>query len=168
MIQTLLFATDMGLHTHYLLHHVNSLASLHGARVIVVHAIEPPGHLGNAIVQSYLSSETKEEFEQGGISRIVDGVKNRIVDVLEEEYIDGQKSLSKIRDVRVIAGKPVDIILDEAANCSADMIILGSHGESNDSPNVLGSVTSRILQLSRVPVYMVPLVRASLYRAKAG
>jgi nucleotide-binding universal stress UspA family protein len=168
MIQTILFATDMGLHTHYLLHHVNTLASLHGAKVIVVHAIEPPGHLGDAVVQSYLCSDTQKEFEQEGISRIIDGVKGRIVDVLEEEFIDGQQGLSKIRDVRVIAGKPVDVILQEASDCNADMIILGSHGEENATPNVLGSVTSRILQMSRVPVYMVPLVRSVLYRAKAG
>ncbi len=168
MIQTILFATDMGLHTHYLLHHVNALAGLHGARVIVVHAIEPPGHLGDAVVRSYLSGETQKEFAQEGISRIIDGVKSRIVDVLEEEFIDGQQGLSKIRDVRVMAGKPVDVILQEVGYCNADMIILGSHGEETATPNVLGSVTSRILQMSRVPVYMVPLVRNILHRAKAS
>lgn len=168
MIQTILFATDMGLHTHYLLHHVNSLAMQHEARVIVVHAIEPPGHFGDAVVQSYLSGATKKEFEQEGISRIIDGVKGRIVDVLEEEFIDGQQGLSKIRDVRVIPGKPVEVILSEAATCSADMIILGSHGQATTSVNVLGSVTSRILQLSRVPVYMVPLIRSIETQARAG
>ena len=118
-------------------------------------------------MQSYLCRDTQKEFQQEGISRIIDGVKGRIVDVLEEEFIDGQQSLSKIRDVRVIAGKPVDIILEEASNCNADMIIMGSHGEENATPNVLGSVTSRILQMSRVPVYMVPLVRSVLYRAQS-
>lgn len=168
MIQTILFATDMGLHTHYLLHHVNSIADQHNARVIVVHAIEPPGHLGDAVVQSYLSEDTQSEFQQEGISRIIDGVKGRIVDLLEEEFIQGQQGLSNIRDVRVMAGKPADVILKETKTCHADMIIMGSHGEGTDQPNVLGSVTSRVLQTSRVPVYMVPLVRSFQTQAKAG
>ncbi|MEE8059612.1 MAG: universal stress protein, partial [Pseudomonadales bacterium] len=103
-----------------------------------------------------------------GISRIVDSVKGRIVDVLEEEFIDGQQGLSKIRDVRVMTGKPVDVILEEASNCNADMIILGSHGPGTEMQNVLGSVTSRILQMSRVPVYMVPLVRNIIPRAQTS
>ena len=168
MIQTILFATDMGLHTHYLLHHVNDIASQHDARVIVVHAVEPPGHLGHAMVQSYLSEATQREFEEEGISRIIDGVKSRILEVLEDEFIDGQQGLSKIRDVRVIAGKPVDVILEEAVSCNADMIILGSHGQESLSPNILGSVTVRILQMSRVPIYMVPLVRSVMSRARVG
>ncbi|MFA7554405.1 MAG: universal stress protein [Spongiibacteraceae bacterium] len=158
MIQTILFATDMGLHTHYLLHHVNGLAEQYNCRVIVVHAIEPPENVGDAVVQSCLSDETLQAFQQEGITRIIDGVKNRIVDVLEEEFMDGQQGLFNIRDVRVVSGKPTEVIMHEAEHCGADMIVLGSHGETA-SENVLGSVTSRILQVSRVPVYMVPLVR---------
>ena len=168
MIQTILFATDMGIHTHYLLHHVNALASQYDARIIVVHAIEPPGHLGDAVVQTYLSSDVQREFKREGISRILDGVKSRILDVLEDEFIDGQQGLSKIRDVRVLEGKPVDVILREASECRADIILLGSHGPSTDSPHMLGGVTSRVLQLSRVPVYMVPLIRNFATQAKVG
>ena len=167
MIQTILFATDMGLHTPYLLHHVNTLALQHGARVIVLHAIEPPGSLGNAVVYSYGRSETQAE-RTGGIDYVIRGVKSRIVDMLEDEFIDGQVGLSRIRDVRVVAGKPVDVILGQAGECNADMIIMGSHGQGTDSPNLLGSVTSRVLQLSRVPVYMVPLVRNLGHQARAG
>lgn len=168
MIQTILFATDMGLHTHYLLHHVNTLALQHGAKVIVVHAIEPPGVLGDAVVRSYLPADTRREITQQGFEYIARGVKCRIVDMLEEEFIDGQLGLSRIRDVRVVAGKPVDVILGEAGTSNADMIIMGSHGQDTSSPNLLGSVTSRILQLSRVPVYMVPLMRNLSFQARAS
>lgn len=168
MIQTILFATDMGLQTHYLLHHVNALAVEHRARVIVVHAIEPPGYLGEAVVQSFLCLESPVNLVQSGLEQILQGVKARIVDLLEEEFIDGQQGLSRIRDVRVVAGRPADVILSEAGNCNADLIIIGSHGANTDQPNMLGSVTSRVLQLSRIPVYMVPLVRNLGFRALAS
>ena len=159
MIKTILFATDLGLHTHYLIQHVNDMASQYNARIFVVHAIEPAGHFGDAVVQSYLSEETRQEFKEIGITRIVDGVKGRIVDMLEDEFVDGQHGLSNIQDVRVATGKPADVILEQASECKADLIILGSHGQDNHSQNMLGSVTTRILHMSRVPVYMVPLFR---------
>lgn len=159
MIQTILFASDMGVHTHYLLHHVNDLAGQYGARIIIVHAMEPPGHLGDALVQSYLSDQAQSDINSEGINRIADGVKSRLLDVLEDEFMDGQQGLSRVRDVRVLTGRPADVILEQAKDCSADIIIMGSHGQETGTPNMLGSVASKILKTSRVPVYMVPLVR---------
>jgi nucleotide-binding universal stress UspA family protein len=167
MIKTILFATDLGVHTPYLLHHVNALAAEHGLSVIVLHVIEPPGHMGEAVVKSYLSEETRLELEEEGIQRIISGVKNRLVDVLEDEYIDGNKGLSEIHDVRVVTGKPADIILQHSEQCSADMLVLGSHGQGSCVPNMLGSVAFKVLQQSRVPVFMVPLMRNSRDYARA-
>lgn len=168
MIQTILFATDMGPHTHYLLHHVNALAEHHRARVVVIHAIEPPGCFGDAVVQSFIDNEAQNELLHVNMELIVRGVRARLVDMLEEEFIDGQQGLSLIRDVRVLPGRPAEAILDQAGRCEADLIILGSHGAATEQPNVLGSVTSRVLALARVPVYMVPLVRNLGFSALAS
>jgi nucleotide-binding universal stress UspA family protein len=165
MIQRLLFATDMGIHTHYLLHYVNSLAAQYNARVNVVHVMEPPGQMADALAKSYLGEELQPACLQDGIMA---GVKSRIIDLLEDEYIDGQQGLSHIVDVKVLVGKPVEAIMQQANRCSADLIVLGSHGQDTAGANMLGSVSYRILQLSRVPVFMVPVVRTMLTRAKAG
>ncbi len=168
MIETILFATDLGIYTPFLLHHVNAIASRHEARVIVLHAIEPPGHMSDAVVEVYLNNDVRQELQQNGLEQIIEELKGRIVDLLEEEFIDGREGLSNIRDVKVIAGRPASVILDQAEPCGADMIILGSHGTGTEGPNMLGSVTSRVLQMSRVPVYMVPLVRNIMTQAKAS
>ena len=168
MIQTILFATDLGIHTPYLLHHVNALAAQHRARVVVLHVIEQGGQLNDAVLASYLSAEQRNEFQEHGIKRITASVKSRIVDLLEEEFIEGQEGLLQVRDVRVVPGKPVDVIVREASACRADLIIMGSHGPNTVTPNILGSVTSRVLQMSRVPVYMVPLIRSVIPQAAAG
>jgi nucleotide-binding universal stress UspA family protein len=168
MIQTILFAADMGLHTSYLLHHVNELAAQHKARIIVLHVIEPASHMSDAVLETYMPTEAKEQLREEGVSLIADAIKARIVDTLEEEFIDGQDGLSQIRDVNVITGKPVDVILQQADEYRADMIILGSHGETVAGPNMLGSVTAKILQMSRIPVYMVPLIRSVMPHAQAS
>lgn len=168
MIETILFATDLGPHTHYLLHHVNALAEQHRARVVVVHAIEPPGCFGDAVVQSFLGGQEQSDLLQTSLDQVMLGVRGRLLDLLEEEYIDGQQGLSQIREVMVVPGKPADSILSEAGRCGADLIILGSHGSATDQPNLLGSVTSRVLKLARVPVYMVPVVRNIGFSALAS
>ena len=78
--------------------------------------------------------------------------------MLEDHFVDGQNGLGNIRDVRVIPGEPVDTIINQAEQLSADMIVVGSHGNRNREAHVLGSVTQRLLQMSRVPVLMVPLL----------
>jgi nucleotide-binding universal stress UspA family protein len=123
--------------------------------------------MGEAVVKSYLSSETRLELEEEGIKRIISGVKNRLVDVLEDAYIDGQSGLADIQDVRVVTGKPADIILQQSELCGADMLVLGSHGQGTRAANILGSVASKVLQQSRVPVFMVPLMRNTTGYARA-
>ena len=168
MIQTILLATDLSIYTTYLLHHVDALARRHSASVVVLHAIEPGGEIGDVVVETFLPVEARHELQSLCIPRIIESVKSRILDTLEDEFIDGHSGLSAVRDVQVVPGRAVDVILEQAGRCNADLIVVGSHGLNTPMPNMLGSVTSRILQLSRVPVYMVPLVRNVTSRLQAG
>lgn len=168
MMKTILFATDLSVHTPYLLHHVNSIADEHRARIIVVHAIEPLGYMADAMVETYVPIEAREELESEGIERIIANIKAHIFDVLEDQFMDGHQGLACVDAVRVVAGKPTDVIIDESQLFDADMIVVGSHGQNTVTPHMLGSVTSKLLQRSRVPVYMVPVSRNVLYQAKAS
>lgn len=159
MIKTILFAADLGVYTPFLLQHVNDLAIGHGGNVVIVHVVEPAGEMAEAIVRAYLPEVSRAELEQDGRERVARSIKGRIVDLLEDEFMDGHDGLSRVNDVRVGFGHPVSVILDEARNCQADLIVMGSHGHRSMNPALLGSVTSKVLQMSRVPVYMVPMVR---------
>jgi hypothetical protein len=52
MIKTILFAADMGAYTSFLLHHVNTLAEQNNARIVVLHVIEPPSQVTEAMVKA--------------------------------------------------------------------------------------------------------------------
>lgn len=152
----LLFASDLGVHTPYLLHHVGAIAQPYGD-VVILHVIEPAGYMANAVAGTYLPADIMQELELGGIDRIIDTIKARIIDTLEEEFVDGSVDLSCIRDVRVVPGRAVDMILEQANSLAADLIVIGSHGQATVAPNMLGSVAYKLLQLSRIPVYMIPV-----------
>jgi nucleotide-binding universal stress UspA family protein len=54
--------------------------------------------------------------------------------------------------VVIAEGSPARVILDTARKTGADLIVVGRRGGSGHEPNLLGSVTHRILRGSRVPV----------------
>ncbi len=165
MIEKILYASDLSAYTPYVLQHVVELSDRYDAKIYIVHAVEPLSFMAGAVVNTYLPVETRQELESGGLDRIVSGIKQQIVESITEDIVDGDDGLSNISDVCVVRGKPVDVILQEAVRLNVDMIVMGSHGHDSVSPHMLGSVTSKILQLAKVPVYMIPLMRNTLSKA---
>ncbi len=160
MIQTILYATDLGWFSPHIMQHVVTLAEKFDAKVVVVHAIEPFGLLGSgsAVVKSFIAEDLLDD-EDSRLERMKSEIKNRVVDSYAEEYMLGEAGLATIKDVIIEQGHPADVILNEAINQCADMIVMGRHGQHAIDPNLLGSVTSKVLQLAKIPVYMVPVMK---------
>ena len=55
-----------------------------------------------------------------------------------------------------MVGKAADEILKQAAECGADLIVMGTHGHTGPERFLLGSVTERVLRHSKIPVLAVP------------
>jgi nucleotide-binding universal stress UspA family protein len=58
--------------------------------------------------------------------------------------------------VRVLVGQAVGVILDEAREWAADLIVLGTHGRSGFERLFLGSVAERVLRRATCPVLTAP------------
>lgn len=157
MINRILFATDLGPFSSHTLEHVTNLALHHNARVIVVHAVEPLGGLAQAVVSNMEPAKA--------VDALLQSIKCRIQESLNDEMIDCREALACFDDVQVRQGRPAEIILQLADELKGDLIVLGSHSPDSMGHNVLGSVTSRVLQLSKVPVYMVPMSKPILSRS---
>ena len=54
-------------------------------------------------------------------------------------------------------GDVADAILDTAANCKADIIVMGSHSRSGFDKIFMGNVTKKVVQHSHLPLYIIPL-----------
>jgi len=57
---------------------------------------------------------------------------------------------------RIIEGVVSDTILSAAETFVPGLIIMGTHGQSNKSSSILGSVVWKIIQKSKIPVLSVP------------
>jgi len=155
VIKTILLAVDLGVHTPYLLQHAANLSKQYQAKLIIVHAIEPLGTLGHALLHTYLNPETTEELTTTGMDSLIKQIRATVIDSITEDYMEGEIDLHWLGDVIVRSGAPTDIILNCAAEVDADLLVLGSQspGSSGDR---LGSVSQKVLGRSKWPVYIIP------------
>lgn len=166
MIKKILFATDLGPYTPLALIHVESLARHFDAKISLVHAVPPLSEFTKAIVKSYCSDNVKREvLKTRNIKGIIESVRDEVFDMVASNKLIEDNILSRLSEIIILPGKPAPIILFEAERIDVDLIIIGSHGPDGAGEKVLGSVASKILQLSKVPVFMVPMLDSRVFKA---
>ncbi|WP_409316599.1 universal stress protein [Pseudomonas sp. KCJK9016] len=159
MIHSMLYATDLGLYAPLVMQHALAMARTFDADLHVVHAVEPLGLFAESVLQSYLDEQSLSEFQRQGLQTVIANIEQRVLDSFREELGDeGEQDLQRIRSVRVLQGDPSQVILDQVQKLSVDLLIVGSHSHGVGAETPLGRTATRLLQLSKVPVYMVPLV----------
>ncbi|MEB0048465.1 MULTISPECIES: universal stress protein [unclassified Pseudomonas] len=160
MIRAMLYATDLGLYAPVVMQHALALARTFNADLYVVHAVEPMGLFAESVLQSYLDKKALNEFHSQGLNTVIASIEQRVLDSFREELGDeGAQDLQRIQAVRVLQGEPSQVILDQVQKLSVDLLIVGSHSQGAGTQMPLGRTAARVLQLSPVPVYLVPLVQ---------
>lgn len=159
MIRSILYATDLGLYAPYVLQHSLLLAQAHNADLYVVHAVEPLGLFAESVLQTYLDEKTLDEMRRNGLNAVMASIEERVLEGFREQMDDAVAALESIRAVRVIKGDPPQVILEQIEKLGVDLLVIGSHshGAALDSP--LGRTAARLVQLSEVPVYLVPMLQ---------
>ncbi|MDB6051812.1 MAG: universal stress protein UspA [Pseudomonas sp.] len=159
MIRSMLYATDLGLYAPYVLQHALALARTFKAELYVIHVVEPMGLFAESVLQSYLDEAALKEFHSQGLNTVMEGIEQRVLDGFRDELGEGHQDLSLIRTVQVIQGDPSNVILDQAQKLAVDLLIVGSHSHDSEGDTPLGRTAAKVLQLSEVPVYMVPMLQ---------
>lgn len=155
VIKKILLAIDLGVNTPYLLQHAASLSNQYRASMVVVHAVEPLGTLGHALLQTYLKPETSKALTTTGMDSIVEQIRSKVIDILTDEYMSGEMQLPRLEGVIVRPGSPVEVITDVAGEIDADVIVLGCHSPEMNSAHS-GTVSQRVLACSKWPVFLIP------------
>ena len=156
MIRSMLFATDLGLYAPYVMQHALALARTFKADLYVIHVVEPIGLFAESVLQSYLDETALSEWQSKGLSTVMATIEQRVLDSFREEWGEGEQDLQWIRSVKVIQGDPCEVILDQLRKLSVDLLVVGSHSQVTGVAVPLGRTAARVLQLSPVPVYLVP------------
>lgn len=158
MIRSMLYATDLGVYAPFVMQHALVLARTFGAELYVIHAVEPMGQFAESLLQSYLDERTLDQLHSQGVSAVMANIEQRVLANFRDE-LGEEADLALIKAVRVRQGDPASVILEQAQRLDVDLLIFGSHCQGAGAEVPLGRTAVRLLQLSPVPVYMVPLAQ---------
>ncbi len=156
MIRSMLYATDLGLYAPYVMQHALALARTFKAELYVVHVVEPMGLFAESVLQSYLGEDALKDLRSQGLSSLMEGIEQKVLEGFREELGDDYQDLALIRAVRVVQGDPCNVILEQANELEVDLLVVGSHSRGVQTTTPIGRTAARVLQLAQVPVYMVP------------
>jgi nucleotide-binding universal stress UspA family protein len=159
MIRSMLYATDLGLYAPYVLQHALALARTFNAQLHVVHVVEPMGLFAESVLQSYLAEDVLRELHSEGVTSVLEGIEQQVLSSFRDELGEDNPDLELIRSVRVVQGDPSKVILEQAQKLEVDLLVVGSHSHGAQGDTPLGRTAARVLQLSEVPVYMVPMLQ---------
>jgi len=140
LYKNILFATDLGMDSVNVAKVAKELEQLHGAKLNIVHAIEPIGAYGG---NYYFIEDMNSQIETDALSHLAQ---------FSESYNIPEQNQYLCK------GCPKKAITDLANELGSDLIVLGSHGARGIGV-LLGSTATYVLSHAHCDVLTVPLKR---------
>ena len=159
MIRSILYATDLGLYSSYVLQHALALTRAFDARLHVVHAVEPFGLFAESVLQTNLDEDALQQLRNKGLANVMASIEQRVYDGFRDDLGDAQADLQLIRSIHVLQGDPPQVVLDEIRRLGVDLLVIGSHSHGSALESPLGRTAARLVQLSEVPVHLIPMLQ---------
>ena len=138
MFNKIVWATDGSAGADHALGYARDLARAHGAELVVVHGEEMSAARSSI---GYTRRADEEDLEAK--------IKRQVAEMSESGIPV---------TVKLIGGHahPATLIAEVAQDTGADLVVVGTRGHTPLAGLMLGSVTDRLLHISRCPVLVVP------------
>jgi len=142
-IKNILVPTDFSSIARHVLHHAERIASLTGARITLLHVVEPSGNAYGTSGMLSLSSNLEQKQRATSMRRF-------------QRITRASMKRSNVQvDTLAVIGGIAAVITKIATKTRADLIIMGTHGAAGFVENLLGSNTYRIASLAKTPLMSV-------------
>jgi nucleotide-binding universal stress UspA family protein len=147
-IARILYATDLTKNSLYAFGYAVQIARQCGARITVLHVVEPvAGTLGHWV------KERMEEEERAHSIEVIRGLLERFCEIMDKN----RTCMEFVSNILVRIGQPVEMILGISEEEGSDIIVLGTHGKGLLKNALLGSVSRKVLDRTSRPVVVIPL-----------
>jgi nucleotide-binding universal stress UspA family protein len=138
MYETILLPTDGSEHTERAIDHAIDIAETRDATLHVFSVVDDRAFL---VLDDERVDEVRNDLEEKALDAITDAVGTA------SEY-----GVETVSDVDV--GNPVECIVDYVDANNIDLVVMGTSGADYEE-NVVGSVSSRVVDMSPAPVLTV-------------
>ena len=157
----ILMATDLSVFSSEIFRYTVNMASQMGCKIVAVHSVEPLGVLADAMLDTYMPQDFLDQVREKGMPVIIDAIRKEVLEALAHECEFHQTPVHIISDLFVGVGDACEVILNAAKDYGANLIVCGSGSPEHALQTALGRTASKLLQLSHLPVVMVPSCQAT-------
>jgi nucleotide-binding universal stress UspA family protein len=151
-VKSILYASDLSPKSPTVFRHAVGLAQRFQAQLHALTVLRP----GMKIPDELFGDDTEDlpfEIDKQGEELLNRRIKT--FDLAHPEY----EVYKYLASARAVEGDPAKMILEEATEIKADMIVMGSRGHSVIDELLLGSVAHKITMRATIPVVLVPFDR---------
>lgn len=141
-ITNILYATDFSDSSIPASAYASMLAKLTGAKLYILHVISELTDQRRTMIHQ----EFFKTFEKGVEQEALHDMAN-----LRESQFQGFENLECL----TVIGTPFQEIMRQAEACSADLIVMGTHGRTGIEHVLVGSTAERVVRNSKIPVLTV-------------
>ena len=142
---TILVAVDLSPYSRIVLRKIKSLLAIEPSHIVVLHVVDH--QFVTRCIKEHLGTKGKIK------KQLFLAAKTKLHDLLRIEGIDGENV-----EMIVCEGIPFLEINKKAVEMDADMIVMGSRGNSGDLESIFfKSTAEKVLRFIRRPVVCVPL-----------
>ncbi len=152
-IKKILYATDLSKNSAYAFYYAIDLAKRRDAKITILHVVEAL----RPLVRFYGTLEMETKFYEAEKSADLEVIKKRLEEICQKVEEKVTSCVMLVSNILVRVGHPVEEILQAADEEECDILVLGSHGKGFLKQAFLGSVSHKVLDRSRKPVFIIPL-----------
>lgn len=153
-INKILYTTSLGPYTRSVYRHAIQMAQQNNAELVMLHAINPVGELGKALIRQYLPKDLVKKVHDEGVTKIMTEMETRVQLFFEEELASLDQSIQIKVTPKVVEGHHDEVILQVAKDQQVDLIIMGT--ENKLGIHSQSHTTQQVIKRSKVPVLVVP------------
>ncbi|TAG10664.1 MAG: universal stress protein [Verrucomicrobia bacterium] len=146
-MKTIIAAIDFSNATHGVTEMASSLARAFQAKLLLFHVIDAePSYAAYGF--------SPQEFP--AMHALQEEARVRATQKMQHVAKSIEENSSAPVEWHLAEGSPLDCLLAQAELCSADLVVLGSHGHGVIASILLGSVAEGMVRRSKYPVLIVP------------
>lgn len=154
-VKTILYATGLGPGAPYVFRYALREAAKHGAKIVILHVMEPLNPFGQHLVELHISHEQSEQIQAEARKHAQQKIRERVQMLCDKESCQAVDGTALVEEIRVVEGQPHLEIINQAKAVDADLIVIGSHRHSAIGEAMLGHTANKVVHRAESPVLLV-------------
>ncbi len=156
-IKSILLATDLSDNSIEAFKHAVMLSRPGKAKIHLIHVVPEIDAGVRSYVAAVMGEGNLEKLDTSHEEAARDNIRKILDDFTRKELAEQPEDLKRIAGIDIAHGQPEVKIVEAAEKLGVDLIVMATHSKGAIEHTFLGSVTEKVLRMTKRPVYVIPL-----------